>query len=253
MSYHIEWVDSIPSTNASLREQAALGVYPESGFVLAAHAQTAGRGRFDRVWFAPPGACLTFSLCHRSTRSSVDAATLPMTAALGIVDMLRGQGIDACAKWPNDVLVHDRKICGILSERVEIADQPALHIIGIGLNVNLDETTLARIDQPAISMMACAGHAFSLETILRALLASMAPWLTLWDRDAFAGIRDGWTARAAWIGERVTLTEGSAVTRGELTGFGEHGELILKVGEHEKICWSGDLRRDSASQTSGVR
>ena len=134
---HIIWLEEADSTNKVLRERlAAL----DNLSIVAAVAQTAGRGQGSHTWYASPGENLTFSVLYRygeACRIAVpDVLLVTQLTTLALRDYLLGHGIEARIKWPNDIWVADRKICGILIEN--ILDEGFLResIVGIGLNLN---------------------------------------------------------------------------------------------------------------------
>lgn len=125
----VEWVERTGSTNADLRERAEQGS-PE-GIVLVADYQTQGRGRRDRKWESPPKASLLVSLLLRPKCLPEEFAWLTHMAGLAVADVCRETtGAEARLKWPNDVVVEDMKLAGVLAEAV-----PEAVILGIGLNV----------------------------------------------------------------------------------------------------------------------
>ena len=119
MDFNIEWHDRLGSTNAYLRDRFSRGLELRSGTIVAAREQTAGRGRQERRWFSQPNTNLCFSLLINTAAKLIAVPSLTMAAALAVNDLLRSMGILSTPKWPNDVLVDGKKICGILSERVE--------------------------------------------------------------------------------------------------------------------------------------
>lgn len=126
-------VDATGSTNADLAAAARDGA--PSGTVLVAEHQRSGRGRFTRSWEAPPGAAIAISVLLRpSLTIPLERWTwLPLLAGLAVADALvQVAGVPARLKWPNDVLIEDRKVCGILVERVGDAA-----VIGMGINTAL--------------------------------------------------------------------------------------------------------------------
>ena len=126
----VEWVERTGSTNADLRERAEQGS-PE-GIVLVADYQTRGRGRRDRKWESPPKASLLMSLLLRPKCPPEEFAWLTPMAGLAVADVCRETtGAEARLKWPNDVVVDDMKLAGVLAEVV-----PGAVILGIGLNVS---------------------------------------------------------------------------------------------------------------------
>ncbi len=109
MNFQVEWFDRLASTNAFMRERFSQGLEPPSGQVVAAREQTAGRGRQERKWLSAPGQNLCFSLFVQTETELAAVPSLTMAAALAVNDLLRGGGILSAPKWPNDVLVGEKK------------------------------------------------------------------------------------------------------------------------------------------------
>ena len=131
MDFHIEWFDRLASTNIAMRDRFSQGLETRNGQIIVAREQTAGRGRQARKWLSAPGQNLCFSLFIQTEAELMAVPSITMATALAVNDLLRGIGILSAPKWPNDVLVDGRKICGILSERVERKNNrkrfPSLH------------------------------------------------------------------------------------------------------------------------------
>ena len=133
---HIIWADCVDSTNAELRRRLT-GI--DNLSTLAAREQTAGRGQGDHTWYSPVGEGLTFSVLYRYGQDGPEASqALCVTCAttLAIRDYLAGKGVEARIKWPNDIWVGERKICGILIENSLEDRRLKESIVGIGLNLN---------------------------------------------------------------------------------------------------------------------
>ena len=135
----IIWVESSKSTNSELRRRIDS---LDNLSVIAAAEQTAGRGQGDHSWFSSPRTNLTFSMLLRFgpgfpvTLGASEAVTVTHIAALAVRDYLLTKGIDSRIKWPNDIWVGDRKICGMLIENSSCGGRLVCSIAGIGLNVN---------------------------------------------------------------------------------------------------------------------
>jgi BirA family biotin operon repressor/biotin-[acetyl-CoA-carboxylase] ligase len=196
------------STNDRARALAQAGA-PHGTLVTAAE-QSAGRGRQGRTWSAPPGHALLLSIVLRDP-----PALLPLAAALAIAEVA---GPDAQIKWPNDVLVQERKVAGILAEG---RPQDGWAVLGIGLNVAL------RIDDLPSELHGTAGtlglEPSDLEPILERLLAALERALAL-DEEK---VLDAYRGRDALRGREVSWATG----RGRAAGIDGAGRLVVELPE----------------------
>jgi BirA family biotin operon repressor/biotin-[acetyl-CoA-carboxylase] ligase len=244
MEFHPpEWHDQLPSTNTTLLERLSSGEPLPTGFIIAAHSQTAGRGRYDRRWLAEAGQNLTFSFLYTTQSNDTQLASLPMAIALGISDAMKTFNIHTQVKWPNDILIDKAKLCGMLLERNDTPHPNGTPIIvGIGLNVNMTGQTAAHIDRPATSMHIETGREYNVTDVLTQILNALPPWLDKWEHGGFATIQNDWLTRCAYIGEQIRVGEGNHIQTGTLEGFGPNGQLLLKstTGTLTEI-WAGDV------------
>ena len=139
----IRWFDTVESTNDEARK--ALGGLDNLS-VIAARCQTAGRGQGDHTWHSRPGENLTFTVVLKfggegaiATLAVRDVLLITESVTLALRKYLKGKGVAARIKWPNDIYVEDRKICGILIENILHGQEVAASIVGIGLNLNQTE------------------------------------------------------------------------------------------------------------------
>jgi BirA family biotin operon repressor/biotin-[acetyl-CoA-carboxylase] ligase len=235
------------STNADAAAAAAAGA-PE-GLVVVAESQTAGRGRRDRQWTSPPRAGLTVSVLLRPDctersegregkprRPGVPASAfgwLPLLAGVALVEAVARIGeVEAALKWPNDLLIDDRKCAGILAE----VSGDAV-VIGIGVNVStrideLPETT----GVPATSLLLAGAANIDRSPLLRALLRSMARWYEGW-REAggdaeMCGLLAAYQRHCSTIGRRVrVLLPGGDERTGEAVTVDSGGQLVIRTEE----------------------
>lgn len=226
------WTDvvvtaSTASTNADVAAAAGQGA-PE-GTIHTTEIQTAGRGRLDRSWEAPAGSGIAVSVLLRPTRVPTGRwAWLPLLVGLAVDATVNGFEVRAGLKWPNDVLVGDRKIAGILLERVDTPSGPAA-VVGVGLNVSLREYELP-VD--TATSLAIEGASETDRTIvLRSFLRNLETLYGSWqasDGDPAAGIRDSYVRRCTTIGQqvRVSLPDGS-ILEGKATGIDDSGRLVV--------------------------
>ncbi len=224
------------STNADLLEEAQAGA--AEGLVLAAEAQTAGRGRLGRAWSAPPRAALVFSALLRLPDVPPGRrGWLPLLTGVAVATALReAAAVPASLKWPNDVLVGERKLAGILAE----AHGDAV-VVGIGLNV-----TLSRSELPvptATSLLIEDAACTDRDTLLVAILTELARRYRAWraDPDA-AGLRADYLRWSATIGRavRVELPGGADLT-GPAEDVDGAGRLVLRTADGRVPVGAGDV------------
>jgi BirA family transcriptional regulator, biotin operon repressor / biotin---[acetyl-CoA-carboxylase] ligase len=194
------------STNDRARELAQAGA--PHGTLVTAGEQSAGRGRQGRTWSAPPGSALLMSLVLRDA-----PALLPLAAGVAVAEVA---GTDARLKWPNDVLVHGRKVAGILAEG---RPHEGWTVLGIGLNVALRVEDLPPELHSAAGTLGLAPA--SLEPTLARLLEALERALAL---DS-AALLDGYRARDALRGHQVTWADGS----GRAAGIDGAGRLVVEL------------------------
>jgi BirA family transcriptional regulator, biotin operon repressor / biotin---[acetyl-CoA-carboxylase] ligase len=220
---------STGSTNADLLARARDGA-PE-GVVLAAEEQTAGRGRMGRSWQSPPRAALTFSLLLRPAPvPPARRSWLPLLAGAAVAAAVRTvAAVDARLKWPNDVLVGEAKLGGILAEAVGNAV-----IVGVGLNVSAAPSGLPEQALPATSLRALGAASLAREPLLAEILAEFERWYLAWreaggDPDR-CGLRAGYTTLSATIGRRLRVEmPGGQLLSGLAVGVDEDGRLLVRA------------------------
>jgi BirA family biotin operon repressor/biotin-[acetyl-CoA-carboxylase] ligase len=179
--WRVDVVETVDSTNAAVAERARSG--EPAGLVVVAEQQTSGRGRLDRVWVSPPRAGLTFSVLLRPELPAASWGWVPLLAGLAVARALRARAdVDAVLKWPNDVLIGERKVAGLLAE---VAGDGAL-VVGIGLNV-----TTMREELPhdgATSLRLESASTTDRDTLLRGILRELDAALA--DPEAPAAYRE---------------------------------------------------------------
>lgn len=171
----IIWLQTADSTNKEVRRR--MGSLDNLS-IIAALTQTAGRGQGTHTWYSRPGTGLTFSLLLRFppvgeySLNIKDVLLITELTTVSLRDFLLGRGIEARIKWPNDIWVGDRKICGILIENVLDAEMVSSSIVGIGLNVN--ETSWPSELPNPVSMRQLTGKEYALEAELEELGRELA-------------------------------------------------------------------------------
>ena len=231
----------------------ALSHLPEllPGDIIRAVRQTAGRGRLDRSWIAPPGCSLTFSLVLDPTQSPLAPPLLGQVAALGVVRGLADWNLSAQVKWPNDVLVSNRKIAGLL---LESGSRPDRLVLGIGLNVNLSAEDLppTLLRRPATSLQLETDRTFDLDAVLRSLIRGLEEALRLCLSPL--ALRNAWSEKDALCDHSLQIESAGEIVSGRYRGINLEGQLVLETGECiEQAFWSGDVERMSYFRGAATR
>ncbi|MFJ1736961.1 biotin--[acetyl-CoA-carboxylase] ligase [Streptomyces sp. NPDC088254] len=242
-------VDVVPrtgSTNSDLVALAAAGKADE-GSVLVAEEQTAGRGRLDRQWSAPPRSGLFFSVLLRPAQIPVGRwGWLPLLTGVAVASGLsRAAGVDTALKWPNDLLVtvggEERKAGGILAER---AGEDGV-VVGVGINVTLRSGELP-VPQ-AGSLVLADAVSTDRDTLLRSVLRTLEDWYTRWraaDGDpAVSGLQEAYAAGCATLGRTVRAElPGDRQLTGKATAIDGDGRLVITTdtGTREPVG-AGDI------------
>lgn len=152
--------------------------------VVTADMQTGGRGQYGRKWISPKGDNLYASFCFYIDEKQQDPLSLTHVLALSIASVLDEMGIEAQIKWPNDLLARDKKMAGILCETMHLEGEFGV-VIGVGINVNMEEKALEEVGQPATSIKVETGQEASVEAVLLAVQKQFSTDLDLFIREGF--------------------------------------------------------------------
>jgi BirA family transcriptional regulator, biotin operon repressor / biotin---[acetyl-CoA-carboxylase] ligase len=220
-----------PSTNATAQEMAEAGE-PEWTLVAAAH-QTEGRGRLGRTWSDVPESALLFSFVLRPDLTPARTGLLSLLAGATMAEAIRATtGRRAVCKWPNDLLLHDAKVGGILLES-SVADGGVRYVV-VGVGVNLEPPP----DQPGAGGVGPVG----LRELLTAFLTRFASVYTASDMSLSEQVRDAWAPVSATIGQlvRAETVDGREVT-GRAVGIDDFGSLLLSTDTGEARIAFGEV------------
>jgi BirA family biotin operon repressor/biotin-[acetyl-CoA-carboxylase] ligase len=260
------WVAGLPfeyqsrcvSTNSALKQIAGSA---RSGATIATDEQTGGRGRLGRTWVSGPGVDLTFSVLVRPALAPARGHLLALATGVAVAEVLEeslslhGQ---VKLKWPNDVILGGKKVCGILLEASADADRILWAVAGIGLNVNSAVSRLAESPAPEsaaewrgrplpVSLLEHLGHPVPRAPLLAAILARLTFWWTGLDRaGTMPSLLAEWRERDALAGRRVEVFAGAdrseLVVAGEAAGIGTEGQLLVR-GEEGALTevFAGDV------------
>jgi BirA family transcriptional regulator, biotin operon repressor / biotin---[acetyl-CoA-carboxylase] ligase len=204
--------DRVESTN-TLAAEFALGAKREQLAILAAE-QTAGRGQHGRTWTAPPGRSVLLSLLLFPPQALRRAPVFTAWAAVSVCETIRHlTGVTATIKWPNDVLLRGKKVCGILIE------QSRGTVVGIGLNVRQSAEDFLEAQLDATSLNQVAAESLSTEHVARTLLRVLDDQYALLLQGDLATLEEGWRSHLGLLGRQVVAECTSGVHRGKLRGL----------------------------------
>ena len=237
----VEVHDALGSTQERARALARAGA--PHGTLVVAREQRGGRGRLGRSWGSPKGG-LWMSLVLRPGLDARLAPRVTQTAAVAVAKALRGFGVEASIKWPNDLLVAGRKVCGILAEsgagRAPGAAEGLNHVIlGVGMNANLDPEDLAVPDREVTTLRLELGRDVDLLHLLRALLSSLDAELRR-IRD-FAAVLEDWRALDCTLGGRVRVRRFGETLEGLAVDLGPEGALLLRTPRGTVELYEGEI------------
>lgn len=236
---HLAVLSEAGSTNAVLSEYAAdAGIWPHLS-VLVTDNQTAGRGRLDRAWVAPPGASLAVSVLLRRLPAADARGWIPLAAGVAMADAIADQLSDhpVAVKWPNDILVDGRKICGILAQATADAV-----IVGTGINTAM---TAAELPVPSATSFAVLGVEADADRLLATYLRRLDVLLgelTAAGDAVSSGLYSSASERCATIGLDVAVSlPGDRTLIGEATALDAAGRLVVVSGGVEHTVSAGDV------------
>jgi BirA family biotin operon repressor/biotin-[acetyl-CoA-carboxylase] ligase len=225
----LEYRAALGSTQDLGRELAEAGAV--EGTVVLAGRQTAGRGRLGRSWISPRGG-LYFTVVLRPPPEHLRA--LVIIAALAVARaMERLAGLQTSVKWPNDVLVAGRKVCGILSESELVGESVSYALVGIGVNVNADMAAYRETAALATSVMTELGREVSREALAAGILNEFeALYLAA---QAGEPIHQEWRARLSTLGKEVRVRFGEQVEEGLAEDVDSDGSLVLRRADGSRV------------------
>jgi BirA family biotin operon repressor/biotin-[acetyl-CoA-carboxylase] ligase len=201
------------------------------GTVVVADSQTAGRGRLGRTWISRPGMNLYLSVLLRPKIVPAAAPQLALVAGLAVAEALEQEGLEPTIKWPNDVLLGGRKVCGILTELEAEADRVEFVVVGIGVNLNSELADFPpELHDRATSVLMSSGKTVDRARFAAVLLAKLEACYERFRTDGFGALAEGWASRSALAGKEITVDGAGGIVKGMYAGIDSEGALLLKEG-----------------------
>jgi BirA family biotin operon repressor/biotin-[acetyl-CoA-carboxylase] ligase len=232
--------DMVPSTMDIAMDLAIKGC--KDGTLVCAEGQYKGRGRLNRFWLSPKHKGIYFSLVLRPKVSPGESPKLTLLSAVSVCETIRSfTKLDCLIKWPNDLIINNKKLGGILTEMNAEMDIIKFVIIGIGINVNTQESLLP---PQATSLKEQLGRRIPRIELMREILTSIDKEYILFIRDGFEPIVSKWKKLSTTLGHRVRVHFHKEYIEGEAIDIDEQGALLLKrdSGLVDRIT-AGDIVR----------
>lgn len=239
---HYCFFKEIDSTN-NYAKKLANDEKPE-GTVIVAEEQSQGRGRLNRNWLSSKGKAILTSIILRPSISPEFAAQITLVMAVGIIRALKRKlNIEAKIKWPNDIIINDLKVCGILTEMSAEIERVDYIIVGIGLNVN---NTVAEfpeeIKKNATSLRICLGQEVNRVELFQTILEELEEVYNSYLKEGFSRILEEWKDNSYTLGEKVVVKMPQKIIEGIAIDIDKYGCLIVKdkLGKKHEII-AGDV------------
>ncbi|MFC1548732.1 biotin--[acetyl-CoA-carboxylase] ligase [Candidatus Omnitrophota bacterium] len=234
----ILYFDSIGSTNNKAYELAEAGE-PEGTLVIA-ESQTHGKGRIGRKWMSPKGTGIYMSLILRPDVEADEIPSVTLITAAAIISALKKvYSLKAKMKWPNDILIGGKKVCGILTEIKAQPDRVEFLVLGIGINVN---TPSSKLPPEGTSLKNECGRHIDRVELAKNMLVEIEKDYSKFSKKGFAALREECMDYSLTLGKRVKVSEHHRSIEGVAVDIDEKGALIVKTDNGElKRVFSGDV------------
>jgi BirA family biotin operon repressor/biotin-[acetyl-CoA-carboxylase] ligase len=220
----IRYFDTVASTMNVAFQLGMEGA--AEGTVVCAESQTRGKGRRGRSWASPKGKGIYMSVVLRPRLLPAELTQLTLLSAVAVCETVKKCcRLPAVIKWPNDVLVHKKKLAGILTELSAEMDRVRFIVIGIGINVN---ASLSQLPPQSTSIRNETGQKYSRLDLLQEILRSLEKWYALLAREGFSPVMARWKELSSTLGQHIRLVDPSGDVEGEAVGIDEYGGLMIR-------------------------
>jgi len=235
IGHQLHYYEEIGSTNEEAFRLGIQGV-PE-GTALIAESQSAGKGRMQRVWHSPAGANIYTSILLRPVFEPARAPQISIAAGVAAAEMIDHYCPGKTQlKWPNDVLIGGKKVCGILAQMKMSGNAIDFVVVGVGINVNLNHEQFPRdIQEMATSLFMEAGREISRLELIIHLYENMAKWYRELTQNGFGAIREKWLSLSPMIGKPVSVMFHEEAVSGRAIGLDDDGSLVLLTDGNDTV------------------
>lgn len=227
------------STNDWLRQQLA-AQQPGAAMMAVTDFQRGGKGRRGRSWLSPPGRQMTFSIGISAEQGPLAWIGIALAAGVELAEALNDAGWPVRLKWPNDILLHEAKLAGILVELDAMAEGPSRVIIGVGLNEALLPDERAGLERPVAALQDVA-TAYDREQLLVTMATRLERLLREFPDAGLARWLPRWMPFDVLLGHRVDFQRGTEWLSGDVVGIDAQGSLLLDTPQGRVHCHSGEV------------
>lgn len=237
---HVVYLESTQSTNEEAKKIAREGA--EEGTIVVAEEQITGHGRLARGFYSPFAKGIWFSLILRPKFFPMEASKCTLLAAVGVCRGIRRMGLaDAGIKWPNDILVHGKKLVGILTLMSASMEKIDYIIMGIGINTGMKKNEFPEDFREGATSFLNEGINVSRKDLLAAILGELEKEYSIAQNEGFDKVLDDWRALSVTLGQEVRVIFGDDSYTGKAVDIDRDGCLLVNTGSEVKRVIAGDV------------
>ena len=237
---HVVYLESTQSTNEEAKKIAREGA--EEGTIVVAEEQITGHGRLARGFYSPFAKGIWFSLILRPKFFPMEASKCTLLAAVGVCRGIRRKGLaDAGIKWPNDILVHGKKLVGILTLMSASMEKIDYIIMGIGINTGIKKNEFPEDFREGATSFLNEGINVSRKDLLAAILGELEKEYSIAQNEGFDKVLDDWRALSVTLGQEVRVIFGDDSYTGKAVDIDRDGCLLVNTGSEVKRVIAGDV------------
>lgn len=241
---NVYYKEQTDSTNTEAKRLAGTDAGVD-GLLVTAERQTAGKGRRGRTWISPAGTCIYMSLILKPDIRPVNASTLTLVAALAVCRAIKEEtGLFAQIKWPNDIIINGRKICGILTEMS--AEEESIHYVVVGMGINANQSSMEEFPSElwdrASSLLIEGGEKIDRCSLICRVMEKMEHYYSMFlQTEDMSGLLEEYNSCLVNIGKMVQVSNGKETITGTAQGIDKKGSLKVETPDGIKNIVSGEV------------
>lgn len=231
-------LDEVDSTNEYLKRMVEDGYDSDEMLTVTAQFQTAGKGRRGRQWFSEPGTALMFSVLVKPSLKMDDCSMITLIMAMAVRQALKDMDIDTNIKWPNDIVLGNKKICGILTEA--LLDSKRI-IVGVGINTN-QESIPTELKESATSILLETDDCVDHDSLLDSILFNFEKLLErLFEAGDLSDLKSEYEEALVSLNKEVTVLDPAGEYNGICKGIDNKGQLIVSHEGQDTYVYAGEV------------